>query len=267
MLSTLFKKLHRAIWTFGQPLSYRPKIIHAQVSDLFIWRNSDEYQTFFELITLSGLLGEFDSEQNRKVRFEFYNSDGERVFELFLDSHANKRQTINLSQYLPANAGSIGTFCVFHGPTPSEISSVGSFLAERGYVSYRYRNAPLRSYVHGNFDAVALYERAEQEFLGGVGMFQREFRLQYRLFTGTFYEFALTNTTPYTQSVEVMVASNINGEKVWQRTAALQSGSIHVFRPKIKTGDSFRIIIRSYLVMARPLVFITRNGKLDVFHG
>ncbi len=59
-----------------------------------------------------------------------------------------------------------GTFSIFHSHTPKEVTELGSFLTERGYVSYCYKGAPLRSYVHGNLDAIAQYLDGKMQLLG-----------------------------------------------------------------------------------------------------
>jgi len=262
-----FEKIRRTIWTFKQPLTRHPKQTDAQVSDLFVWRNSDEWQTYFELLDIPGLFAERKGQAGAKVRFVFFDLGGGRVGEANLDVVPAKRQTVSLANLLPPSAGVMGTFCVLHATTPTEISQLGSFIAERGYVSYSYSDAPLRAYVHGNLDAIALLSGQKLELLGAVSMLQREYRLQCYCDEDATYEFALVNPTPRRQKVNFSVVSIDSGGTIERKEIELAPGGADAFCPRVSEPVPFRLIIKSHLVMARPLVFRIKNSQLDVFHG
>ena len=53
MIKLLIKKLKRGIWTYRQPLSLKPRNFTEPVSDLFVWRKSSIWQTFFDLYDIA----------------------------------------------------------------------------------------------------------------------------------------------------------------------------------------------------------------------
>lgn len=150
------ERARRALWTFRQPLTRIPRQKSATVSDLFMWRNSATWRTYFELIDVCGLFVDQSESRERAATLLVFDHTGVLIHEGRMDLLPNRRRTIDLSTFTASSDSEYGTFCIFHSRTPEAVSSWGSFIAERGYVSYRYRDAPLRSYVHGNLDAVAL---------------------------------------------------------------------------------------------------------------
>lgn len=261
------ERLRRALWTFKQPLARVPSRTGMPVSDLFVWRNSDEWKTFFELTDISSLFSDNGSGQERFATFMFFDGGGNTLLEKRVALATSRRQTIDISALLSASAGLYGTFCVFHEHTPKTITDLGSFIAERGYVSYRYRGASLRGYVHGNLDAVALRPGNSMQMLGSRSVFAREFRLQHELLSSTLYELALVNPCARKMSLFLQVFS-VRGKGVLeQQRAAVQSKGCHVFPIRIDQSQTARVVIRSRFVMARPLVFRIQNQTMDVFHG
>jgi hypothetical protein len=180
---------------------------------------------------------------------------------------ANCRQTLDISSIIRRVHGEVGTFAVFHSTTPSDITKLGSFLAERGYVSYRYRDATLRAYVHGNLDAIAYGPDGELELLGGSSFLSREYRLQHELQPGVVYELAIVNPTP-TRKRSICKLISVNSDKIMNvQVMNLAPGGIQLVRVQANESEPIRWVIKSHLVMARPLVFRIQNLKLDVFHG
>lgn len=260
-------RARRALWTFKQPLTKTPKLLGVPVSDLFVWRNSDLWQTFFELTDMSGLFSDHEKISERYATFYFFDNEGVLFFEKRLDLTCNKRQTIDLSLFLSNSKCTSGTFCVFHSHTPKVISDVGSFIAERGYVGYRYNDAPLRAYVHGNLDAICLLPDMKRQLLGSSSFLAREYWLQHELLDSAEYEIAMVNPSSRDQRIYCQLQSTRNGEKIETKAIKLRSGGSHIFPLKIRQSGTARIIIGSHLVMARPLVYRFKNKRMDVFHG
>ena len=141
----------------------------------------------------------------------------------------------------------------------------GSHLAERGYVSYRYRDAPLRAYVHGNFDAIAYLPDQSLELLGGPSIRRREYNLQHALGTQGYYELGIVNPTPRKQRITCRTLS-ASGKLLVSETVQLPPLGSHLFRVAPEHAHQ-RIVMSSRLIMARPLVFHIQDKTLDVFHG
>lgn len=266
MKRSFLEKIRRLSWLINQPLTIVPFVGGAVVSDLFIWRISKNWDTFFELVNLPGLYDDVHSGNSLdKVLFVFFNSFGSCIFEKTLSRPINRRSTVNISDLLGYDHGEAGTFAVFHSHTPQRLQVLGSHLSERGYVSYRYMNSPLRSYVHGNFDAVARLPDGSLQLLGGSSIRRRSFNLQHTLISTCCYELALVNPTPRSQWI---VCKILNADNVIINTINVKLESrASCFMPVQPNDYCYRVVLISHLIMARPLVFRTFNNSFEVFHG
>ncbi len=267
MIIKAVKKILRSPWTWRQTLIGRPYDFNAPISDLFIWRNSAEWQTSFELIDIPRLFVDRKDSVNTDVKIIFFDSSGHQLLSEEIKVLPAIRQTINLASYLRNTNEEIGTFAVFHKFVPSVISSLGSYLSERGYVSYRYQGAPLRSYVHGNFDAIAQNMNGQFQALGGTSFFQRQYRLQFEMTLGSKYQLCLINPTPSEQKFVGKLVSINDGKILCFRPFKLTPRGVYELTFQSEVTEPARVVIESHIIMARPLVFHIQNSKMDVFHG
>lgn len=267
---TLMQKVERyrrALWTWRQPLTRRPLASAVPISDLFVWRNSGEWATSFELIDIPGLFSDGEKDLGKHATLFLFDQHGRQFLKKKLELLPGRRQTIHLAEFLGEMNGEMGTFAVFHSSSPPELEPIGSFLAERGYVSYRYRNAPLRAYVHGNLDAIAQGADGELQLLGCSGFLRREYSLQHELQPGAVYELGMINPTPSAQRCICQLVSVRSGKIMGVQVVNLPPGGIQLVPVRADKSEPVRLVIQSHLVMARPLVFRIQNLKLDVFHG
>jgi hypothetical protein len=261
----IFSKIHRRLWQLGQPLIIKPKYPQSQISDLFVWRDALNWKTYFELINVPSI---FDNNiEDSTVQVVFFKENGKEFFRENIDLIANYRQKIDISNLLKKikktqSVGDIGTFAVFHSYTPKIVLSFNAYLSECGYVSYKYNNAPLNSYVHGNFEAIACYNNFEM--LSASSIFKRKYNLQYSLNSVKLYEIALVNITNKIKKVSFLVL-DINHNKLIKETFYIESKGSFVY--KIQNSKASRLIIISRLIMARPVVFEINKNNLNVFHG
>lgn len=262
------ERARRALWVLKQPLTEKPERSGAAVSDLFVWRYSEDWETYFELTDIPGLFvsdGERDSD--RFVTVMFFNSEGIAFLEKRFDLIPNQRQTVDLSACVSAAASSIGTFSVFHSRTPRAVSDLGSYIAERGYVSYRFKKAPLRTYAHGNLDAIALLPDKSTQLLGSRSFRAREYRLQHELRGPAQYELGIVNPSRQSRRFSCQVVSTRDDKVLETHVDQIPPRGCRVFRVPVNERQPVRLVIKSHLVMARPLVFRIQDQKMDVFHG
>ena len=179
----------------------------------------------------------------------------------------HQRQTLNVSSLIGDKHGAIGTFAVFHSPIPGVVTDIDAHLAERGYVSYRYQKAPLQAYVHGNFDAIARRGDQTLQLLGTTGWLSREYCLQHAMEGAALYQLGIVNPTDSAQSFDCQLISLISGKVLRHQKIKSPSKGIHLISFQINESEPARAVIRSRLIMARPIVFRIQNSKLDVFHG
>jgi hypothetical protein len=264
----IFEKLElmrRAMWIWRQPLTRQPSYFKAPISDLFVWRSSAEWQTFFEIIDIASLFD--DSHVSGHVTLVFFDIDGTQFLEVKVELLPHLRKTLDISSLIGCSHGVIGTFSVFHSVTPEEVTNLGAYIAERGYVSYCYRNAPLRAYVHGNLDAIAMNFDGSKQLIGGRSFFKRSYSLQHELRPGIYYDYGLVNPTTLHQHFTCKLISVKSGLIVFSETLNVAPGGVRLGSISSENNQSLRLIIESRLVMSRPLIFSLKNHKLDVFHG
>jgi hypothetical protein len=267
MIIQAVEKILRSPWTWRQALTGRPHDLNAPISDLFVWRNSAEWQTSFELIDIPRLFVDSADDVDAVVKIVFFDSSGHQFLIEEIAVLPAMRQTIDLGSYLSDANKEMGTFAVFHKSVPLAISSMGSYLAERGYVSYRYQGAPLRSYVHGNLDAIAQNTNSELQLLGGSSFFRRQYRLQLELTPGSQYQLCIVNPTASEQTCVGKLVSINEGKILCFRPFKLIPGGVEELTFQSEVTEPARVIIESHIIMARPLVFHIQNSKMDVFHG
>jgi hypothetical protein len=257
--------LRRAVWTWHQPLTRMPIDACSPISDLFVWRSSEVWQTFFELIDIPSLFE--DGQGSGQVKLVFFDGGGNQIREEKLHLKANCRQTLDISALVGRMHGESGTFAIFHSATPRSVTKLGSFLAERGYVSYCYRAAPLRAYVHGNLDAISQGPDGGLQLLGGTSYLTREYWLQHEFQPGAVYELGVVNPTPLAQRYTCKIISVLSGKINCVRSVNVPSAGIQLVPVAVDELGPSRLVIQSRLVLARPLVFRIQNLKMDVFHG
>ena len=263
-MKAIIERLRRAAWTFKQPLTRLPLVAGSPVSDLFIWRNSNEWETFFELTDLPALFAGFDNAE-RIVTLVFFDVNGQIFFEKIVEILPGRRYTLALSKIIGKKHGSVGTFSVFHSYTPQHLIAIGSSLAERGYVSYRFRDSPIRSYVHGNLDAITRLPNKSLQLLGGQSIWRRKYNLQYSIDTPCTYELGIVNPTSKKQRIVCRILLR-DGNLFDSQAVDLPSRGSYLFKVTPKYTQQ-KIVISSKLIMARPLVYRFNNQTVDVCHG
>jgi len=261
IVNNFLRKARKSPWVVGQKLTNRPANPQAVISDLFVWRYSQDWSTYFELLDIASLFG--DDEQHQ-IDIVFFNEVGSEFYRQSIELDGLCRQTLNVTNILSTLdklPSDYGTFAVFHQQTPSGVSENGSFIAERSYVSYQYKGLPLRSYVHGNLDAIDDMLTP----LGGSSFFNRQYNLQYLLEPNKSYEVALVNASPSNKKVMSEVVS-FGGKTQIKKNIILNPMQTFVL-PITNLPSHSQLIIDSKMIMARPIVFCFDNEKIDVFHG
>ena len=266
-MKNFIKRVRRAPWTFKQPLTAVPEDKKTKISDLFVWRNSDDWKSSFELLNIAYLFGECGIFQ---VDIVFFDAEGSVFFEKTIELFNGDRQTLNISKILEDNfkagvVGEFGTFAVFHRNTPDTVVKFNSFVAERGYVSYCYRGSLLSSYVHGNLDSIGKIDQ-NYVLLGGTSLLKRDYNLQYQLFPGCEYDIALTNPRSKPQKVTIKTFSFNDGRIIEVFYSKINSRAAIMYALK-GISQPCRISIESRMIMARPIIFINKGDNMDVFHG
>jgi hypothetical protein len=247
----------------GGGLTKIPSNSQATISDLFLWRKDSDWTTFFELLDIKYLINPND-EINRDsfAKFIFFNNLGEQIFEKNIAYSKDGRNTLNITNILPDSINGFGTFSCFHIISNTYLSESNSFFAERGYCGYSRNDNNCKSYVHGNLDAIA-YNNSEIEMLGNFNKRTYFYNLQYEFEAGINYEIIITNPTRKKQ----IITLNFTNLKNLDEMFTLNSRGSVVKKIIFKENIKCRLIIKSNLYMARPIIFRYHENSLDVFHG
>ena len=247
----------------GGGLTRLPSNSQATISDLFLWRKDPNWSSFFELLDIKYLINPNDDiNRESSAKFIFFDRFGEKFLEKDIYYSNDGRKTINISNILPESISGYGTFSCFHIISNTYLSETKSFFAERGYCGYSRNDNICKSYVHGNLDAVA-YNNSEIEMLGNYNKRTYFYNLQYEFVVGINYEIIITNPTRNKQTITL----NFTNLKELDEIFTLNPRGSLVKKILIKENIKIRLIVKSNIYMARPIIFRYHDNSLDVFHG
>jgi hypothetical protein len=266
MSTNLHSKVCRKI-KFGINIPFKvfkkPKHKNSVTSDLFPIRNDKNWSTDFEFLNLPGLIrGNISS--THKATLVFFNKDGVELGRRGIEISGLGRKTVNLGDFMKDGLEESSTFSVFHERRGTEADLGGSFMAERGYAGYKFRNIPVKGYVHGNLDAVSYSSGAIQK-LGNFGFPRKTYFVQHLLTGPSEYNFVITNPTSKKIKIEPIIEINATIKVLPKYT--IQSLGCHIFSVNIKDLEIGQIKFKSSLYLGRPVVFRIANDSFDVFHG
>lgn len=264
--ATKIKRRAKLFIFINKNLTKIPTEKNAVISDLFPIKKGNDWFTEFELLNVTGLImGDNNESKPYVVNFYFFSSTGNILGSRSVTVENIGRKTIKLSELMIGEIKEAATFSVFHPPIYGKTDMAGSFLAERGYSGYEYRNLGVKGYVHGNLDAVAL-SNSKVEPVGNSGLIPRYYTVQHCLRGPAKYEFVFTNPTSKTIKITPNVYLN---RKKWltKKSFTLNPLGSHTFTVDIKENEKAYVRFKSKLYLGRPVVFRISNDSMDVFHG
>ena len=266
ILTRLIRKFKHVLF-IPKGITQKPLSTRAVISDLFPLRDDSDWQTFFELLNVPGIIAG-DNAQKRKTnaRFIFFSKTGEVVGERVVEVGNLGRQTTLLDSDFFGGINKARSFSVFHEDLPTELDIGQSYLAERGYSGYLRKGSAIRGYVHGNLDAIASSQGGRLESLGNQGILPRVYQVQHPLRGPATYEFFLPNPCKRRVSVQVQHRGESGKWLNMLRFRLNPRGSEIFLVEKVDDFPTF-IRIKSRLYLGRPVVFRVAGDGIDVFHG
>jgi hypothetical protein len=264
-VSKISKFRRKIKFGFNIPLKVfkKPKHRNSVTSDLFPIRNDENWTTEFEFLNLPGLI-RGDISSKHKAKLVFFRLDGIELGRRDIEINALGRKTINLKEYLKDSLQESATFSVFHETSNTHADLCGSYMAERGYAGYKFRNLPVKGYVHGNLDAVSYSSGAIQK-LGNFGFPRKTYFVQHLLTGPADYDLVFTN--PTSRKITIKPIIEINGTIKPLSGHTIPSLGCHIFKVNIQEAEIGKIKFKSYLYLGRPVIFRIANNSFDVFHG
>ena len=117
----------------------------SSISDSFIFRNNDNFQTIFRFSDLPKLM---EGNDTSEVEIQLFDFDNNFICEYFVEN-LNKSNEINISEILRRKKidTQSGIFYIFH--KTNEKNSSKNIFSNRCYVGFSFKNS-LYSFVHGN---------------------------------------------------------------------------------------------------------------------
>ena len=250
----------------GKRLTKAPTDNLAVVSDLFPIKQDLNWKTEFEFLNVAGLIsGDNNQKEFYSEKIYFFDAMGKFLGFRTIQMENVGRKTLKLSELLTGELVSAKTFAVFHPNVPNKFDMAGSYLAERGYGGYEYKNLGVKGYVHGNLDAVAL-TKDKVKPLGNSGLIPRFYTVQHNLTGPSTYEFIFTNPTARKIKITPSISQSPN---TWSKAESFQIPSLgtYTYTFYVKATERTYARFKSRLYLARPVVFRISNDSMDVFHG
>jgi hypothetical protein len=241
----------------------KPTYSNSVTSDLFPIRNDTFWETEFEFLNIPGLISG-ESSKAHMAKIAFFNNKGLLLGFKNIEISGVSRKTLNINEFLTGDFTTASTFAVFHDNESQGIDLDGSFLAERGYAGYKFRDAPVKGYVHGNLDAVS-YSSGRVEKLGNYGPLKKTYSVQHLLTGPSEYEFIFTNPTSKKITIQPILELNSRAKKILKIN--IDSLGVGTVKVKISNEEVGKIKFKSFLYLGRPVVFRATSDSFDVFHG
>ena len=115
--------------------------------------------------------------------------------------------------------------------------------------------------MHGNLDAID----DTLTPLSGSSFLNREYNLQFVFEINKNYEFFLVNPNSKSKKITFKIIGFNNIVQI-KKKLTLEPKQLYLLPIKELSSPS-RLVVKSKLIMARPLVFSFEDDNFDVFHG
>jgi len=221
------------------------------VSDVFLWRTDNGFETRFKF---SDILNLFYEVKNSWVEIHFYTKHNKLIKIEKIDSldHVNE---INITSEYLGNINSFGNFYIFHYcPKKCEVLRDSNILTNRCYVGYS-KNNNLHSFVHGNayakFTSVYNNESIKSDIVRTSLLKNSEYTIQKYFYNFDKNEIVISNPTSKT----IKFSLNNNNYKLKPACTTI----LNIDQPIVR--------IKSTCMFLRPTVFSYKDQYIDVHHS
>jgi hypothetical protein len=273
-----------SLYTFRQSLTNKSHEEYTPISDQFILRTGNGWTTYFQLFNLLELFPGSNPSLFKSVgeiQIVIFDCTGKVIQKHTHTLSGPENLSVNISQLVASDKELLGTFAVFHSETPRAIRELGGNLSERGYVSYSYKSSPVKSFAHGNYDAITMNKQGRFQSLSGRSFMKRKYCVQHDFDHGGFYELFIVNTTDQSQIVKLEIFSEaaLQSKHTRGRFRPRSAGTYPVtLERKVNTRGVLRFILlaaerriivmlESNSVMLRPIIFHVHTDWFNVFHS
>jgi hypothetical protein len=237
----------------------------AAISDLFVWRYDDEWDTEFEIFNITSFVYPAEKPEER-CEIIFFDANGHEFNRLSLTLNTLERRTLKISDYLQNRRG-IGTFSVFHHSNfSSRFAEQGSHLTERGYVAYRRKGDKLKSFCHGNLQSLAQAPGKKSYSYVAATTAPMRYHPQLILSDCRKIELIYTNPSAKPRPLEISLF-DYNGKKTDNRNVIIPSRGVSIINIDNLDGKIHTFDNKGGIVMWRPVIVKYYKTHYDVMHG
>ena len=243
----------------------KPFSKNAVTSDLFVWRENENWHTEFELFNISSFLFPEES-PNEDCEIHIFNSNGDflKVINIILKAFELVKIKFNAISELN---DSMGTFIVFHlSNIIPKVSEKGSHLMERGYVSYRRNNEVLNNFCHGNLQAISKKRNCSIKSIIGISNHDTAYHLQMIFSDCKRFELLYTNPSFSLQKIRIILRDK-NNKIIKEIRTEVNSLGVQVLFVENSDMEIHTITNYGKIIMWRPVVMKFYKTHFDVLHG
>ena len=245
-----------------KPLGYRYiKKNVISVSDFFYWNTSEGYNTKVNITNLaSQVLPEI--QQKCLVVFIFFDSFGKIIFKKEINLEYFESYSFEVSKYCNNNFGSLAIFQAFENF--DELAKHGSYVTEKGYIGYNYKNGPW-NYVHGNNSSLSYTTDKNIYPLLSSTLFKTNNYIPQVRFDDC-KESSLIFNNPLNINLRTSIFLYNNDWKLLQKFYVNTKPKNTVIFDLTSIEKSY-VKIKSNMLLFRPMVLKRYKTYFDIFHG
>jgi len=273
-----FRKIIRTTFTsyFGlilrdllgvRPSYFYPRLSES-VSDLFLWRNDDVWETYFDLFHIAGVISP-DFTDDYDVLIMLYDSVGLLINTETVRVRFGDIKLISLHCLLCGHKG-FGTFAVFHMVDNDRLFGGLSCIAERGYTSFRRKadHSVLRSYVHGNLPVIGMDQHNHRTRILGLSSIYRKYFYMPQVTFDDCIVFEICLVNPVAKQISLSLELlNVHGEVIERiQHVMMERGSFYFSSIGLNKSVQW-VNLFSKVRILRPIIFKHYKSHFDVFHA
>lgn len=249
------------------PTEFRPRSPADSLSDLFVWRNGEGWETEFVLFNQRTHMLP-DREDIDQVEVILFSAAGRELSRHWFKLAAWERKELNIASLLPENSGAYGTLAIFHDSRDvPELFEARTHFTERGYIAYRRVGERVWKFMHGNLQAVAKKVPGRRiDFVAGWGGRPFAYRPQTLFDDCSRFELFYTNPSPREETVTVRLFDAGYG-LVAEHHAAIAPAGCVVLGFDNSDGVINSIEGSGRLNMWRPAILKYSSRSYDIFHA
>ena len=248
------------------PFFLRPLRMLESISDLFLWRVDDTWETQYELMNLPSLLVPNKTAVD-SVTMIIYDARGNEISRNIIKLNPFESKKILIRSLLKGVTGQ-GTFGCFHSAdSMGEIQKAGCYLVDRQYVSYSWKGDIFFNYAHGNI--YGLSKLATEDKTRSLVPMQRKtqiYRPQLRFDDCDNFELIYSN--PAKEPLELLVRLfDDNWNEIERRGCLIPPRGLEVLKFDNHSRELVLVENQSQIGLCRPVIFKFYKSFFDVFHG